>query len=263
VTLRKLAKKCIYTYCPGLSGAFPYFGTRVYFPRKSFIFDLVCEEVIYEQKLLSLIKAAASRGGWYFDVGANIGLMSVPILKMCDNVHVLSLEPSPNTRDFLYRTRHESPWKDRWKVVFKAVGAQIGQTTFCLSDPRFGGYDGVKDTGRVDSAGVTTVPLTTLDEEWRTLGRPQVACLKLDVEGSEIRALAGAKELIQTTKPWVFLEWYEPNFRCFGHRAQDLLEVAREMRYQLVALPDIVEIRSQVLLTLHVQSTASFALLPC
>jgi hypothetical protein len=105
--------------------------------------------------------------------------------------------------------------------------------------------------------------LTTLDEEWRTLGRPHVACLKLDVEGSELRALAGAKELIQTTKPWVFLEWYEPNFTCFGHRAQDLLEVAREMRYQLVALPDIVEIRSQVLLALHVQSTASFALLPC
>ena len=86
---------------------------------------------------------------------------------------------------------------------------------------------------------------------------------KLDVEGSEIRALTGAKELIQTMKPWVFLEWYEPNFRCFGHQAQDLLDVALEMRYQLVALPDLVEIRSQVLLTLHVQSTASFALLPC
>ena len=121
----------------------------------------------------------------------------------------------------------------------------------------------MKDTGRVDGAGMTTVPLTTLDEEWRMLGCPQVACLKLDVEGSEIRALTGAKELIQTMKPWVFLEWYEPNFRCFGHQAQDLLDVALEMRYQLVALPDLVEIRSQVLLTLHVQSTASFALLPC
>jgi FkbM family methyltransferase len=263
MNFRKLAKKCLYTYWPGLSGALPYFGTRVYFPRKSHIFDLVCEEGIYEHKLLALVKGAASRGGWYFDVGANIGLMSVPILKMCDDVNVLSFEPSPNSREFLSRTWQESPWKDRWQLRFQAVGSEVGESIFYLSDPRFGGYDGLKDTGRVAGASTTQVPLTTLDEEWRTLGSPHVACVKLDIEGAEIGALKGATELIQASRPWVFLEWYESNFKCFGHQAHDLFNVARAMRYQLVALPNLVEVRSPGLLALHVQSTASFALIPC
>jgi FkbM family methyltransferase len=260
--LRQFAKRLIYGYLPGVAGAFPYFGTRVYFPKRALIFDLACKEGIYEHELLSLIQGLITPGSWYFDVGANIGLMSVPILKMSKGVNVMSVEPSPNSQGYLRRTWSKSPWQDRWKVVFKAVGDRVGQTKFHCSTRQFAGYDGIMDTHRVPGAESTTVPLTTLDEEWRALGRPRVACVKLDVEGSEIRALAGARELVQSSRPHIFLEWYQENFQCFGHEASDLFRVAQELRYTLVALPNLIEIASPALLALHLRTTASFALVP-
>src|SRR5207244_2025873 len=83
--------------------------------------------------LLKLIRGLVTPGTWYFDVGANIGLMSVPVLQSVHDCHVLSLEPSPNSYPFLERTWLESPWKDRWVVKIKAAGAQSGQVEFCLS----------------------------------------------------------------------------------------------------------------------------------
>ena len=131
-----------------------------------------------------------------------MGLMSVPILHTMKDVNVLSFEPSPNSCPYLHRTRNESPWKDRWKTVFKAVGDQAGETEFHLSQPNYGGYDGIKWTRRVKTTDTVIVPMTTLDDEWKALGKPPVSCVKLDVEGAEMRALAGARELLQTMRPY-------------------------------------------------------------
>lgn len=260
--IRTLLKKALYGYCPGLAGAFPYFGTRVYFKRNSLIFDLVCEEGIYEQKLLALILEVTRPTGWYFDVGANIGLMSVPVLRSRADVTVVSFEPSPNSTDCLYKTWEQSPWRGRWHVIAKAVGDRTGNTSYNLSNSRFGGYDGVEHTRRVDSVRSVTVPLTTLDEEWSILGCPLVSCIKLDVEGSEIRALLGSRRLIAGMRPWIFLEWYSENFSCLGHEASDLLHLADELDYRLVALPHLIEVDSPSLLQVHCRTTASFLLVP-
>ena len=67
---------------PGLAGSFPYFGTRVFFPKNAYIFTIVCEEGIYEKELLRHIQTVVKAGSWYFDVGANIGLMSVQFFSL-------------------------------------------------------------------------------------------------------------------------------------------------------------------------------------
>src|SRR5262249_50099124 len=117
MSFRGIAKKWIYGHCPGLSGAFPYFGTRVFFPKNAFIFKIVCSEGIYEHELLRQIEGVLRPGSWYFDVGANVGLMSVPVLSMRNDVRVLSIEASPNSHPYLHKTWSESPWKDRWTTV--------------------------------------------------------------------------------------------------------------------------------------------------
>jgi FkbM family methyltransferase len=262
MSLRKTLKKLVYGHCPGFSGALPYFGTRVFFPKHAFIFDIVCDEGIYEQELLSQIRGVIRPGSWYFDVGANVGLMSVPILSMMNDVQVLSFEPSPNSRPYLQRTWNESPWKDRWKTVFSAVSDHIGETEFFLSQPNYGGYDGIKSTKRVKAVRTEVVPMTTLDNEWRSLGKPQVSCVKLDIEGAEMRALAGARELIQTMRPHIFLEWYDENFRSFGCKPEDLLRAAHEFGYDVLAVPNLNLIQSLSVLLLHMRRTAAFVLVP-
>src|SRR5205807_1032749 len=121
---------------------------------------------------------------------------------------------------------------------------------------RFGGYDGLKYTGRVALDRATTVEMTTLDDEWRALGGPRVSCVKLDIEGAEIDALLGARELIEATRPLIFLEWYDENFRCFDRKPEDLLAIAKELRYLVVALPHLVQVHTEALMTLQLQTTA-------
>ena len=225
---------------------------------------MLCEaRGIYEQNLLDQILGVIKPGSWYFDVGTNVGLMSVPVLHTMKDVRVLSFEPSPNSRPYLQRTWKESPWKDRWTVLPKAAGDRVGETEYSLSEPTLAGYDGMKPTSRVKTVGTGVVPITTLDAEWeRRESNPPVSCIKLDIEGAEMQALAGARKLIQTMRPHIFLEWYSENFTCFGNEAQDLLTVADEFGYDVVAVPNLNVIHSLPVLLLQMRRTAAFVMVP-
>jgi FkbM family methyltransferase len=67
---------------------------------------------------------------------------------------------------------------------------------------------------RVGEEGATEVDGISLDE---TLGDSRVTYIKLDVEGSELKALMGAKHIIQTQKPKLAV--------CLYHNRQDIWEL--------------------------------------
>jgi FkbM family methyltransferase len=262
MTTRKLLKRILHSYFPGFSGWFTYYGTRVYFPKGAWVFEVVCEQGIYESDLLKLIGGLISPGSWYFDIGANIGLMSVPILKMVPECHVLSLEPSPNSSPFIKRTREESPWKERWLIKCKAAAEKSGQVEFSVGPSRLAGFDGMRHTGRVPSLAKSLVDVTTLDEEWIALGRPPVSFIKLDIEGAELKALAGAGELMKTARPYVVLEWYHENFRAYGLEAADLLTTAANLGYDVIAVPSMSPVGTPRMMLAQLQMTTSFMLMP-
>src|SRR5438132_996545 len=92
---------------------FDYFGTKIYFPRNSVLFKLVCVQGIYEDQYLRiLLKLCQKPDSVFFDVGANIGLLSVPILATNPSAQVVSFEPSPNSLPYLLKTREESKFSE-------------------------------------------------------------------------------------------------------------------------------------------------------
>jgi hypothetical protein len=144
----------------------------------------------------------------------------------------------------------------------QAAGDKVGETSFCLSVARHADHDGILYTKRVGKAGAAVVPMTTLDEEWKALGHPEVSCIKLDIEGAEMMALAGAGELINALRPHVFLEWNQTNFEPFGCHTQDLLEFAGKFGYELLAVPSLGVVSSLPILRMHMSITETFALVP-
>jgi FkbM family methyltransferase len=262
MSLKKTIKKALHRYIPGFAGKFTYYGTQVYFRPGSFIWDEVCEQGIYEAKILQQILGAVRPGTWYFDCGTNIGLMSIPVLAAMQDVQVLSFEPSANSRGYLQKTWESASFKDRWKLVSKAAGDHVGEVEFTLSIPTQGGYDGMRFTSRTQASHTETVPVTTLDSEWEALGRPSVSCIKLDVEGAEMLALRGARGLIIANQPVIVAEWYEENFRHYGCRGEDLMDFAREHGYDVVATDTLAVVPSAPVLALHMRVTASFILVP-
>ncbi|MEP6714099.1 MAG: FkbM family methyltransferase [Terriglobia bacterium] len=262
MSLRRTVKRLAYKWVPGLAGKFPYYGATVYFRPSSDIWPIWVSEGIYEQRILALMLGVIRPGTWYFDVGANIGLMSVPVLHMVREANVASFEPSRNSRTYLNQTWASSPYRDRWKLIEKAVSDAPGHVEFNLSAAAHAGYDGLKPTSRTASVATDTVEATTLDVEWIELGRPAVSCLKMDVEGAEIQALRGAQELIATTRPYIFLEWYEKNFQHFDCAADQILIEAERLDYDLVCVDNLAAVPSPAMLALNMRLTASFVLAP-
>lgn len=197
-----------------------------------------------------------------FDVGGNLGLMAIPILRNVPNCNVVSFEPSPNSLPSLRQTVAEADLGNRWQLVEKAVGRKPGSSTFSVSRPSDGLFDGLKSTGRVDEVGKTTVEVTTIDAEWEKLGCPAVSAIKIDVEGSELDVLAGATECLKSARPTILFEWNAVNLAAYDVEPSSLLQAARSFGYDLYALPSLVPVRSGSELKLQMIMTESFLLAP-
>lgn len=262
MSLRTLCKRLLYQARPGRHGAFPYYGVRTYFPKNSFVFRLACEHGIYEATNLRLLFSALRPGTTVFDVGANIGLMSIPLLSDAAGVRVVSVEPSPRNHAALARTVAESIHRSRWELLACALGAQAGETTFHCARPEWGAFDGLRDTGRVGQTEAVQVQVRTLDELWEERGRPDVCAVKIDVEGADLDVLRGATVCLRACRPLVLVEWNAENLAAFGHDKAALLTFAQSVGCDLFAMPGLVLTASPDHLRAQMQFEESFVLLP-
>lgn len=260
--LRQRIKMWLYGSCPGFAGAFPYFGTKVYFPKNSLLFKLVCQQGIYERENLNLILSLIHPETTYFDVGGNIGLMSIPVLQKYESCQVVSFEPSPNTLNYLVRTCENSQYANRWHVIGKGAGSEPGIVDFFMANPGMGAFDGLRDTKRANTNEKVSINVTTIDTEWQTLGNPKVSLIKIDIEGAELDALRGASQCIDVCRPYLLLEWNATNLKAYGYSIDAILKFAISNGYRLYSLPTLVEIHDVCQLQLHMILTESFLLAP-
>ena len=262
ITIRRRIKKWLYGQCLGLKGAFPYYGTKVYFPNNSLIFNMACDQGTYEHEIVTLLLKIVKPSSYFFDVGANIGLISAPILYHNADCRVVSFEPSPNTLPFLMRTVEESKYRDRWQVIGKAVSDREGEIKFSIASNDLGAYDGIQDTGRAGATNKISLPATTVDKEWEQLGRPPVSTIKIDVEGAEILVLMGSQNCIGECRPFVLLEWNVLNFIVYKYQAKDLLTYANESNYRVFSVPQLIPVDDETSLRVQMLKTENFLLVP-
>src|SRR5207249_2962649 len=150
----------------------------VRYPKGAWIIEAACEQGIFEFENTTLVSRMVRPGTWYYDVGANLGFLSIPVLRQNPDVRVASFEPSPTYLPYLTKTAEDSPFKDRWQVVGAAVGAAVGEVEFGVG--AVNAYDDMiaNATYRPKAERTVKVPLTTLDEFWRAAGRPEVSVIK-------------------------------------------------------------------------------------
>lgn len=260
--IRSFIKRWLYDLRPGAPHAFPYYGVRVHFPPRSFLFRIACDQGIYEPSNVQCLMAALRPGSLVIDAGANIGLMSIPLLAAEPGLRVISIEPSPVNQQALERTIAGSPYADRWQLVKKALGATEGEATFHCAAPAWGAFDGLADTKRVGPTTEIRVAVTTLDKLWDSAGRPPVCAIKIDVEGAEAAVLQGAGECIRSCRPVILLEWNPENLAAFNVQPGFLMDYARGQGYDLHALPSLARVETAAHLRTCMRFGENFLLLP-
>ena len=243
-------------------GSFPYYGHDVHFPRGSLLFVRVCEEGIYERETVKLVTSLARPGTTCIDVGANLGLISIPVLEETQDVSVLSVEASPDTLNHLRATHAKSRHRDRWTIVGSAAGREPGQARFWASSPENAAFDGFRDTGRGGPKTSMTVEVQTLDAIWTAAERPRVSVVKIDVEGAEADVIAGSRALLAEERPALVIEWSLLNLPSYGLEPEHLFTVCREIDYRIYAYPALCEVSRTEVLRAAMAQTETFLLVP-
>jgi FkbM family methyltransferase len=260
--LTRLLKQTVYKSFLNRKGSFKYYGEQVFFPTNSSTFNLAIRDGIYEHDILKFLLNSIKDNTAYFDIGANIGLMSIPLLKANNTIKVISVEASPNTFKYLHKTREHASFKERWSVYNYAVSNNNDDVELYTAGGADGAYDSLRDTRRAKFSGKIKVPGITIDELWATLGKPAVSVIKIDIEGADLLALQGAVTCMAICRPMVMIEWNRINIRAFNYQHQDLLTFCTGSKYKCYAVPSLIPVTNAAELGLQSVVTENFLLAP-
>jgi len=139
----------------------------------------------------------------FLDVGASTGWFSIPIAKL--GVEVVAVEPNERVIKRLLLNCELNNIDSRFISIFKgAASDHEGTATFNYNPlvPLTSG--GSIEHVPCSAPRKETVPVVTLDS--MVPGERQVSLIKIDVEGHEVKVLAGAKHIIEQDRPALVLE---------------------------------------------------------
>ena len=146
----------------------------------------------YEPLTTSTLKSILSEGMTFVDVGAHVGLFSLPALHWVGKRgKVVSFEPHPDNYVMLVENARRNDLEDRLIAVQSAISdvkatVNLHRSTFNTGDHRLfhqGGRNAIK------------VPCTTLDEYFPSGAKVDV--IKMDVQGAEAAAFRGMKRVLE------------------------------------------------------------------
>ncbi len=144
-----------------------------------------------------LVDDLLARGGTFLDIGANIGLVAIPVTEACP-VRTLAFEPDPRTAELLRRNVALHDLDQRLAVHACALWSEDASLTLTRHAENHGDHRIARGTGsRGDPATQVRVEARRLDGlvDPGCLARPIIA--KLDTQGAEVDVLLGAGAVLR------------------------------------------------------------------
>jgi FkbM family methyltransferase len=168
-------------------------------------------------------------GDVILDVGANIGYFCLLFAKWLRGTgRVYAFEPFPRTVERLKRNLELNP---RLKALVHlretAVSDFVGSLSMSAPDEGNSGCNYLSARGKAD------VAVTTLDAFVQQESFSRVDLIKVDVEGSEVALLKGARETLERFRPLVMIEVNPSTLGRFQHTAGDVISLLGKYRYRL------------------------------
>lgn len=163
-------------------------------------------DAAFDPMLLRFCREDVAPGAVVWDVGANVGIVSLGAAVR--GAEVLAIEPDPFLGGLLRRTAAHPENRSRGiDVLGAAVAAAPGTARLAIAG-RGRASNFLENFGGRSMAGgmreSCLVPLLTLDLLLQDRRSPDL--IKIDVEGAEVAVLDGARHLLETARPTVLIE---------------------------------------------------------
>ena len=201
----------------------------------------------YEVEELDFVRRTVGPGQTVLDIGANIGLFTVTMASLTGPTgKVYAFEPLKDPAAMAARSVAENHFEDRVVIERVAVGDKAGSAQLISAAKTTNAGGAYLKAGHVPSGhDVTEVKLITLDAY--PLRRP-LHFIKIDVEGAELMAFRGARQLLKEDRPVILSELHPAqlskvsgctaaefvaelesyNYKCQELRGHDLVPVNLE-----------------------------------
>lgn len=162
----------------------------------------------YEPELQAAIRAWVKPGMVAYDVGANIGYITLLFaISVGAKGKVMSFEALPQNVERLKANLLENCLEHRVSVESCAVVDRVGPVGFLVGPSSgTGKAAGSKGRDNVTYPQSITVPGISLDHFVFDQGHPTPDVIKMDIEGGEVLALPGMTRLISLARPLILLE---------------------------------------------------------
>jgi FkbM family methyltransferase len=210
----------------------------------------------YEPQLQETIEDLTQRSQVFYDIGANIGYMTLLSAKCVGfEGHVFTFEALPANLERLRRNIDLNAFEKQVTVVPAVVTNHTGETRFLLGPSHgTGKADGAAGRSSIDYHEAIALDVISIDDFIYKSGNPEPDIIKIDIEGSEVLALPGMSRLLHDRKPILLIELHGPEaakaswefLRNEGYRICRMtknyppVESLQELEWKsyLVAIPD-------------------------
>jgi FkbM family methyltransferase len=192
----------------------------------------------YERDLQQAMAATIRPGDVVYDIGATVGFFTLLAATLTGpRGCVVAIEPLPRNVELLERHLALNGI-GHVRVVAAAVSNEPGTARFA--------QDESPSMGHLSPHGSRSVPLVTIDGLVAE-GRPAPHVIKMDIEGAEALALAGATQTLRVHRPVLFLSTHGfaaheaccSALRGMGYRLALRRDGAADGQYEVVASPGV------------------------
>jgi len=167
-----------------------------------------------------------------FDIGANIGHLSILMAKKAKNGLVISIEPSPRIFSYLLDNIQINKLNNIIPLNF-AISEENGIKnffTFTYADDQSALV--IDKDWKSEKYKVATL---RLDELIKILGISKIDFLKIDVEGAELLVLKSLGKDIDKVK-YVWFEFNEDNYQKFNYGGEEIIDFLKNHKFSLYRL---------------------------
>jgi FkbM family methyltransferase len=190
-------------------------------------------EAAKQKRVIQIIK----KGDTVFDIGANAGIYTLLFSEYVgEEGKVHAFEPLPE--NVTYLRRHVGINRlQNVSIHALAVASRSGKVRFAHTHSRF--------TSHIDVDGDLEVDTIALDDFVSKGGVTAPSVMKIDVEGGERAVLDGARQLLATAPPVIFLATHGKEahtaccdlLRSFGYRLEGINGEAIDNTDELLCIP--------------------------
>jgi FkbM family methyltransferase len=150
---------------------------------------------VYEKETIDFLKEKINADAVYFDVGANIGSLALPVIKAKSGIRYYGFEASPMVFEFLKKNMEINSISN-FKIENKLVHRDSDQEMKFFQSELYG-KSSLSPTYTNDFIQVTSISLDKYLEEHKI---EQIDWLKVDVQGFELNVFEGAVNSLKNKK---------------------------------------------------------------